>query len=155
MEKNEAGKRGDGMSTVFLKYHGLGSDYLVYDTGRNDVMLDEKAVRTVCARNCGLGVAGILAGTLLDGRRVEMKLFRPDGSILEAGADEMYIFSRYLKDAGYLEERKLFFHTAEGELMEDTEGLSGEPEAAPVGKLYLSEEFIARNHLTCAAPGIG
>lgn len=145
----EAGKRVDGMNTVFLKYHSLGNDYLVYDTGRNDVTLDGKAARMVCARNFGLGVAGILAGTVVDGKRVEMKLFRPDGSISDAGADEMHIFSRYLKDAGYSKDRELVLHTAEGDAAQDAERMPEDDETARIGKLYLSEEFIARNHFTC------
>lgn len=145
-------KSGDGMdmSTVFLKYHSFGNDYLIYDTGRNDVMLDEKAVRAVCARNFGLGTAGILAGTAVDKTYVEMKLFGPDGSIQEAGADERYIFSSYLKDAGYPDGLEWTPSMGGGERLGEVDYEEAYPkysEASQVGKLYLTEEFIEKNHL--------
>ena len=146
----EVGKRGKGMDTIFLKYHSSGNDYLVYDTGRNDMMLDGKAARTICARNFALGAAGILAGTLVDGQRVEMTMYLPDGSTSRAGVDEMHIFSRYLKDAGYQEDESLVLCDPEETIPESVEEPDGQPEAAQVGKLYLSEEFIARNHMRTA-----
>lgn len=138
------------MNAVFWKYHSFGNDYLVYDTGRNDVMLDEKAARAVCARNFGLGAAGILAGTAVDETHVEMKWFAPDGKLLEADADECSIFSSYLKDAGYPDGLEWMLSGQGGKCPEKR--MHDYPEAEQVGKLYLTEEFIEKNHLHRICP---
>lgn len=140
------------MDTVLLKYHSLGNDYLVYDTCKNNIKLDSKAVRAICARNFGLGSEGILAGPVMDGHYVEMKIFRPDGSEAGVGRDEAQIFSRYLKDAGYLEHQKLVLHTVEGDVLAENENVSEMQGTSAVGKLFLSEEFIHKNRLgRCSA----
>lgn len=129
------------MDTILFKYHGHGEDYLVYDTCINRGDLDEKAVRTICARNFGLGALGILAGPVLDGSREGVRLYRPDGSQDDLSDRETEIFTSYLRDAGYRD--------GAGQSRED--GLLqvrlGEERAQSVGKLFLSDEFMRKNHI--------
>ena len=134
------------MDTVLFKYHGHGEDYLVYDTCINGERLDAKAVRAICARNFGLGALGILAGPVQEGNTAGVRMYRPDGSQADPSASENEIFSSYLKDAGYLgAEAAESFTGGEGGNREESP--SGLEEAKAVGKLFLSDEFMKKNHL--------
>lgn len=133
------------MDTILYKYHCLGDDYLVYDTCRNHIALDARAIRTICARNFGLGSVGILVGPMMDGAQMTMKSYRPDGSEMTAGLSGTQTFCKYLRDAGYLGDHACILRCDSCEL-----SLSGEPEASDaeeIGKLFLSEAFIDRNHI--------
>ncbi len=91
------------MSEITLrKYHGLGNDYLVYDPNRNDCLLTERQVEALCRRNIGVGADGILYGPFQNGDELSVRIFNPDGSEAEKSGNGIRIFSRYLKDAGYV-----------------------------------------------------
>ncbi|MCI8390848.1 MAG: diaminopimelate epimerase [Roseburia sp.] len=93
------------MSEITLrKYHGLGNDYLVYDPNRNDCLLEERQVEALCRRNIGVGADGILYGPFIKGDELSVRIFNPDGSEAEKSGNGIRIFSRYLKDAGYVTE---------------------------------------------------
>ena len=95
------------MSEITLrKYHGLGNDYLVYDPNRNDCLLEERQVEALCRRNIGVGADGILYGPFIKGDELSVRIFNPDGSEAEKSGNGIRIFSRYLKDAGYVTEDK-------------------------------------------------
>lgn len=85
----------------FVKYHGLGNDYLVMDPhplGR-ELTLDE--VRLICHRNYGPGSDGILWGPLPTNQAdFGLRIFNPDGSEAEKSGNGLRIFSRYLYDRG-------------------------------------------------------
>lgn len=134
------------MDTVLFKYHGHGDDYLVYDTCINGERLDAKAVRAICARNFGLGALGILAGPVQEGNTAGVRMYRPDGSQADPSASEKEIFSSYLKDAGYLGAKTdgSFTGGEEGNQKGKTSDLE---EVKAVGKLFLSDEFMKKNHL--------
>lgn len=145
------------MDTILFKYHGHGEDYLVYDTCINRGDLDEKAVRTICARNFGLGALGILAGPVLDGSRKGVRLYRPDGSQDDLSDRETEIFTSYLRDAGYRDGAGLLIADSQAQestgkefQAEKTTGTAGRNQgerAQSVGKLFLSDEFMRKNHI--------
>ena len=124
------------MNTILMKYHHHGSEYLVYDTCKNNLELDERAVRTICNRNFGLGAQGVLAGPVMTGKDLCIKIYQPDGSETSISPNAAKIFKQYLKDAGYSGENGLVIHTEEGDLF--PEEMS---EVSAVGKIYLSEEY--------------
>ncbi len=91
------------MSEVILrKYHGLGNDYLIYDPNINAVKLQERFVKLLCKRNIGVGADGVLYGPLQNGSEIKVRIFNPDGSEAEKSGNGIRIFSRYLKDLGYV-----------------------------------------------------
>lgn len=125
------------MNTILLKYDHLGSEYLVYDTCKNNLELDAKAIRTICNRNFGLGTQGILAGPVMQGNDMSMKIYQPDGRETAVNRNAAKIFMQYLKDAGYSKQQELVLHTEEGDIF--SEEVSDQVSA--VGKMYLSEEY--------------
>ncbi len=95
------------MSEITLrKYHGLGNDYLVYDPVRNETLLTERQGEKLCRRNIGVGADGILYGPFFDEESgdegIRVRIFNPDGSEAEKSGNGIRIFSRYLKDTGYV-----------------------------------------------------
>jgi diaminopimelate epimerase len=103
------------MSEIILrKYHGLGNDYLVYDPVVNNARLDEKRIVKLCTRNIGVGSDGILYGPFFDGKKITLRIFNPDGSEAERSGNGIRIFSRYLRDMGYVSEKKFELTTKSG-----------------------------------------
>ena len=87
------------------KYHGLGNDYLIYDPNQNRELLQERQIQLLCRRNTGVGADGILFGPVLENEKIKVRIFNPDGSEAERSGNGIRIFSKYLKDAGYVKEK--------------------------------------------------
>ena len=87
------------------KYHGLGNDYLIYDPNQNRELLQERQIQLLCRRNTGVGADGILSGPLFENEKIKVRIFNPDGSEAERSGNGIRIFSKYLKDAGYVKEK--------------------------------------------------
>ena len=103
------------MSAITLrKYHGLGNDYLVYDPNRNDYLLHERQVEVLCRRNIGVGADGILYGPFFNGDEMSVRIFNPDGSEAEKSGNGIRIFSKYLRDTGYIKEDSYVLTTKAG-----------------------------------------
>ena len=106
------------MSEIILrKYHGVGNDYLIFDPKKNDVVLNERLIRQLCRRNIGVGADGILYGPVMEDKKIKVRIFNPDGSEAEKSGNGIRIFSRYLKDAGYVKERLYYLTTKAGETL--------------------------------------
>ncbi len=99
---------------ILRKYHGLGNDYLVYDPNRNEAALTETQIALLCRRNVGVGADGILYGPFFDGEKIMLRIFNPDGSEAEKSGNGIRIFSRYLRDAGYVKDCSYELYTKAG-----------------------------------------
>lgn len=103
------------MSEIILrKYHGLGNDYLIYDPNRNEKLLQERQIKALCRRNVGVGADGILYGPFFHGEEISVRIFNPDGSEAEKSGNGIRIFSKYLRDAGYVGEDTYILTTKSG-----------------------------------------
>ena len=100
-------RTGDGgiVLVTLKKYHGLGNDYLIYDPNQNRELLQERQIQLLCRRNIGVGADGILFGPVLENEKIKVRIFNPDGSEAERSGNGIRIFSKYLKDAGYVKEK--------------------------------------------------
>ena len=98
----------------FVKYHGLGNDYLVIDPKVHDVELTPEAIRLICDRNFGIGSDGILYGPLESNEGPRVRIFNPDGSEAEKSGNGLRIFAKYLFERGYVEGREFTIVTAGG-----------------------------------------
>jgi diaminopimelate epimerase len=99
---------------VLRKYHGLGNDYLIYDPQKNCMELQERQVCQLCRRNFGVGADGILYGPFFYENKIAVRIFNPDGSEAEKSGNGIRIFSRYLKDMGYIKENTYELTTKAG-----------------------------------------
>lgn len=103
------------MSEIILrKYHGLGNDYLIYDPIINKTKLQERFVKRLCRRNIGVGADGVLYGPLMEDNKIKVRIFNPDGSEAEKSGNGIRIFSKYLKDTGYMKEPSFELFTNAG-----------------------------------------
>jgi diaminopimelate epimerase len=99
----------------FLKYHGLGNDYLVADPIDIGRELTPRELRLVCHRNYGLGSDGILWGPLpAQGADFRLRIFNPDASEAEKSGNGLRIFARYLFDRGLVRAEPFTIQTAGG-----------------------------------------
>lgn len=104
------------MALTLEKYHGLGNDYLVYDPARNDMELNSARIRLICDRNFGVGGDGILFGPIDRDGRPAVRIFNPDGSEAEKSGNGVRIFSRYLRDFGYVKDHFFVLATKGGDV---------------------------------------
>lgn len=104
------------MNMKLEKYHGLGNDYLVYDPQNAPFLFSEEQIRRVCDRNFGVGSDGILYGPLFEEDKLKVRIFNPDGSEAEKSGNGVRIFSKYLKDAGYVTGNRFVLTTLGGDV---------------------------------------
>jgi len=85
----------------YVKYHGLGNDYIVMDPAEIGRDLTTCEIRLICHRNYGPGSDGILWGpSRSDSGDFSVKIFNPDGSEAEKSGNGLRIFARFLFDRG-------------------------------------------------------
>jgi diaminopimelate epimerase len=90
------------MTVHFVKYHGLGNDYLVIDPSVYDIDMTEANIRLICDRNFGIGSDGILYGPAFEGDMPLLRIFNPDGSEAEKSGNGLRIFAKYLFEKKYV-----------------------------------------------------
>jgi diaminopimelate epimerase len=100
----------------FVRSHGLGNDYLVVDSTRFGIRLDEEHVRRICDRHTGVGSDGILQlVTPPAGFDAALRIFNPDGSEAEKSGNGVRIFAKFCLDHGYVNPgRPIKIHTLGG-----------------------------------------
>lgn len=101
--------------TKIFKYEALGNDYLVMDPNFCDIELNSENIVRICHRNFGCGSDGILHGPIFDEENnICFKILNPDGSEAEKSGNGIRIFSKYLRDYGYVNEREISLLTKGG-----------------------------------------
>ena len=84
----------------FVKYHGIGNDYIVINSRELQAPLSAAQIQRICDRNFGAGSDGIV---LLERQTPEgfiVRIYNPDGSEAENSGNGMRIIARYLFDTG-------------------------------------------------------
>lgn len=71
------------MHLSLSKHHGLGNDFLVYDTAQGDQSNWPQLAQQWCERSTGVGADGLLLLTIFGGTSLGMRLYNADGSIAE------------------------------------------------------------------------
>ena len=89
------------METMLYRYGMEEEEYLVFDMNANASSLGSRAVRAICARNCGIGARGILVGPVKSQGRDRMLFYLPDGTLSEEDPAASTLAARYLQEKGY------------------------------------------------------
>lgn len=89
----------------FVKSHGLGNDYIVIDSENIDFELTDELVKTICDEHFGIGSDGILFKVASDIADFGVRIFNPDASEAENCGNGMRIFSKFLFDYNYTDQK--------------------------------------------------
>jgi diaminopimelate epimerase len=94
----------------FVKSHGLGNEYLIFERGNITFKVTKKAIRKICNVNFGIGSDGLLINMGPLNRATEnadigLKIFNPDGSKAEVSGNGLRIFCKYVFDYGLIKRR--------------------------------------------------
>ncbi|MDO5410027.1 MAG: hypothetical protein Q4F21_06170 [Lachnospiraceae bacterium] len=145
------------MCVTFLKYHGLGNDYLVYDCTQNNMKLSPENIQMICSTNFGLAADGILIGPIMKEDKMHVQVLNPDGSEAKNSGDGVCIFAKYLQSTGLIKEDKFCLYTpgeaaflcynSDTASAEENCGKAPTAEVRSVGKLILTDEFIRDNRI--------
>ena len=126
----------------FVKYHGLGNDYLVIRPDDIAGDLETSQVQRICDRNYGVGSDGILLGPLhSDKCDFQLRILNPDGSEAEKSGNGLRIFSRYLYDEGLVRETKFTVETLGGTVICHVQD-SGKTVSVEMGKVSFLSTLI-------------
>jgi diaminopimelate epimerase len=98
----------------FVKYEGLGNDYLVLDPEAAQCEVTSSMVQRVCERHRGLGSDGLLVFQPSTQADFGVRIFNPDGSEAEKSGNGLRIFARFLWDHGYATTPAFSIHTLGG-----------------------------------------
>ncbi|MDU2065219.1 MAG: diaminopimelate epimerase [Sporomusaceae bacterium] len=104
------------MKHDFYKYEALGNDYIVIDPQQISLELTPQRIQKICDRHFGVGSDGILYGPLFQDEKIQVRIFNPDGSEAEKSGNGIRIFSRFLWDQGYVQEKHFSLTTLGGDV---------------------------------------
>ncbi len=101
-------------NNFFVKSHGLGNEYVVFDSESITFEINENSIKKICNVNFGIGSDGLLLkvpGTKAD---FGIRIFNPDGSEAEKSGNGIRIFSKYLYDYKLCNSRHFTIETRSG-----------------------------------------
>ena len=153
------------------KYHALGNDYLVLDSRNHPDLLNTEQIKLLCHRNFGFGSDGMLYGPIYEDNKLKVRIYNPDGSEAEKSGNGVRIFSKYLKDFGYITNDQFTLSTLGGDVEVQYLSPNGEKMRVLMGKTtclssllpatgkereIINEEMIFNNQkysVTCVSIG--
>lgn len=110
----------------FVKLHGLGNEYIVFDSQNIDFKLNGQAIKRICNIHFGIGSDGIVMNVPSSKADFGFRVYNPDGSEAEKSGNGLRILCKYLYDTGYTKSRKFSIETLTdtvfAEIVEETEG---------------------------------
>lgn len=127
------------MELTLGMYHSFGNDYLVYDCLKNDYELKPEDIRNICHRQFGAGSDGILVGPVQMFGKMGVKIYNPDGSEAAISGNGLFIFAKYLKDAGYVVKKEFVLQTQSRQVSVRYQNEEGKELTISMGKLYCGQ----------------
>ena len=90
----------------WLKSHGLGNDYIVFNSKTIDFKLSKEVIQRICNRNYGIGSDGLLV--FIDSNKADfgLRIYNPDGSEAEKSGNGIRIFADYLYGMEFTDKKK-------------------------------------------------
>jgi len=98
----------------FVKYHGLGNDFVIVDMSKNTITDFRRTARQVCDRRLGIGADGLVLLWPIDSENVKMRIFNSDGSEAEMCGNVSRCVPLFWKESGHLTSNRLTLHTLAG-----------------------------------------
>ena len=144
------------MQVVVTKHHGLGNEFLVFDTrqlaesGRIDENIDwSKFAQSWCDRQNGVGADGLLLLTKIAEFKLKMQLFNQDGSRAETSGNGIRCLAQAAFDAdGYDSAVSYTVLTDAGDRVVDVEPVSHDEVRASVDRWRIEKIDEPKNWST-------
>lgn len=92
----------------FVKSHGLGNEYIVFDSENISFKMNEFNIQKICNVHFGIGSDGILLKVPSDNADFGLRIYNPDGSEAEKSGNGLRIFSKFLFDYQWTKKSKNF-----------------------------------------------
>lgn len=107
------------MRRHFVKMHGLGNDFVVFDATREPLQLDAPTVRRIADRHFGVGCDQVLVVAPADapGADFRYRIFNSDGAEVEQCGNGARCFARFVHDARLSRRNPLTVDTLGGRLV--------------------------------------
>ena len=86
------------MEVTFIKYHGLGNDFVVVDALDSGKLMTPEQARFVCDRHFGVGADGVLTVLPDEKTPARMHLYNSDGSVAEMCGNGIRCIAKHLFD---------------------------------------------------------
>jgi diaminopimelate epimerase len=102
------------MENFFVKGHGLGNEYIVFDQEQIRLKLTISNIQRLCNINFGIGSDGILLKVPSSKADFGFRVFNPDGSEAEKSGNGLRIFCKFLWDYGYTTNKQFTVETKGG-----------------------------------------
>jgi diaminopimelate epimerase len=102
------------MKNFFVKGHGLGNEYIVFDHSSISFELSKPAIQRLCNINFGIGSDGILLNVPSSKADFGFRVFNPDGSEAEKSGNGLRIFCKFLYDYGFAKQKNFSVETKGG-----------------------------------------
>ncbi len=104
------------MENFFVKLHGLGNEYIVFNDQDIKFNLTKSAIQKICNVNYGIGSDGILLKVNSTKADFGLRIFNPDGSEAEKSGNGLRIFSKYLYDYQFAQDKAFTIETPGGKV---------------------------------------
>lgn len=127
------------MELTLGMYQSFGNDYLIYDCMKNEYELKPEDIRKICNRKFGAGSDGILVGPMQIYGKMGVKIYNPDGSEAAISGNGIFIFAKYLKDAGYVMKKEFTLQTASRAVTVHYHNEEAKEMTISMGKLYCGQ----------------
>ncbi len=133
----------------FVKYHGLGNDFVIADMSKNNFSDFTRVAKQACDRCRGIGADGLVLVWPIDGENVKMRIFNSDGSEAEMCGNVSRCVPLFWKESGYLTSNRLTLHTLAGPIITEIMDLEKDLVCVDMGvpRLTRGEIPVAGNPL--------
>ena len=101
---------------IFLKYHGLGNDFVVLDGTDGNLKVDNEWCKWVCDRHFGVGADGVLYVMPGENTDITMRVINADGSEAEMCGNGIRCVAKYAYDYNIVNKKSFIIHTLAGDL---------------------------------------
>lgn len=101
---------------IFLKYHGLGNDFVVLDGTDGNLKVDNEWCKWVCDRHFGVGADGVLYIMPGENTDITMRVINADGSEAEMCGNGIRCVAKYAYDYNIVNKKSFIIHTLAGDL---------------------------------------
>lgn len=113
-------------TNFFVKSHGLGNEYIVFDSENINFSLTSKSIQRICNVNFGIGSDGILLKVPSNNANFGLQIYNPDGSEAEKSGNGLRIFCKFLYDYRFATSKVFTVETKGGlvnvEIVEEKNG---------------------------------